>query len=440
MKILGRLFAICVLVGVIAAGVVYFNPTLRTRATVAGQVWGLNLGIIKVKDADWGYLKLRSGTYGVEALRDLERHGATDQIKMAAVAVQTEWFEKGHHFDGSFFEEARTLDHETRFSELHMPKDGKLLRQDLTPGQVIPESFWQSRRFRTSCALPPPTRESHCVLRMMDLSGDGRPEIVVETFSVGDPHDYAEPVVRLMWEVYSQHGDDWDFGIRYPFCEAAPGSTPKVLANMDMPRFNDQAADFFRGKCWAEDNMSLDPVGQGKRAAGFADKLGDIAVVYPQGGQLPASLRDALAAGKVSATAHEQVKIQLVPPSARSPGFTTDSHPFYAGYPPCFISYNAKGCTAIVADLDHDGMQDVVILDGEIRTGMEDYRIATLLMSHGGHWSVVASDPVCADDVPDIHKPSFSAKANAWLPVSFGGRILWPKDSMDKCLQHTPVM
>jgi hypothetical protein len=140
---LAAIVAVIISYGVIAN----YVPAARIAAIcVPAEALAINLGLIPLERADWGYLKLRSGKAGLDALRDLEQHGATDKIRQTSAAVQNQWLEAGHvsRFGGGHLYWEVVQEKETRYTELRMPLDGKTLGQDLMPDQVIPENFWQA--------------------------------------------------------------------------------------------------------------------------------------------------------------------------------------------------------------------------------------------------------------------------------------------------------
>ncbi|MCR6660660.1 MAG: hypothetical protein NVV72_15435 [Asticcacaulis sp.] len=97
MKWLLRGLAVIVVVIVGYGVTANYVPKARVAAIcVPAEALGINLGLIPLDRADWGYLKLRSGKAGLDALHDLEIRGTTDKIRQTSVAVQEQWFESGH--------------------------------------------------------------------------------------------------------------------------------------------------------------------------------------------------------------------------------------------------------------------------------------------------------------------------------------------------------
>ena len=427
MKILGRCLGVIAVLAVGLAAYAAFNPHFVTRAQVAGQVWGLNLGIIKVEQADWGFLKLRSGRDGVIALSDLERHGCSDRVKAVAVAVQQQWLAKGHVFTDHLLFGPRVQGQETRFSELNIPRDGKVLRQDLSAGQVIPDSFWQTQRFRIGCASPPPSMggTSACTLRVMDLNGDGHPEVVVDQRYVGLRDAYLRPAIEQGWEIYQQDGDAWYLSRKLRFCpvdQSASGDARPVLAShrTDMLWVSGHAANFYDSDCYT-DNSTDDPVGEAQRAVAMAGKLKAIKVVTP-GTVIQPSLAAALRAqailqagegGPVRGGLFDGVRLK--------------------GLPPCFVAADPKACVAVVHDFNGDGSDDVAIIDGEVGHEAKAYRVATLLTFGDGAWTVASNHTVCVGPDEDLTHAVIEIKPATWLPIRFAGRTYIPGEVTDLC-------
>ena len=412
MTLFQRVFGgfVALVIAVVVAWI--FVPPLRFGPVCAPvEAWAIDHGWVKVEDADWGYLKLRSGTYGLAALRDLERHGSTPQIQRAAVAVQL-------------------ADHDFRFAELQLPSDAKTL-----PGAAaVPADFWPDWQYRAGCLMPPHSvhEQDTCALRMIDLTGDGRPEIVAERKVTGDEGVYPKPVVRYVWQVYVRKAGAWAQGPSLHFCAAVPATEntapPQVSAKaFDRIDIDGREVNVFSATlCAKTDNTVTDPHDRFADVAGEATRMWRVPVLFPYQGYVPADFMTALHTGAIS----------LMPTADPLSRFKT--HITYAGLPPCFASHDILDCTAIVADLDHDGHDDVVIVSREPVPGLPGRHMATLFMNHQGHWQVVANRPVCMPD--NLYAAKIHVTPSGWHAAMFAGRPYLPDDGTDNCTEAPPQM
>ncbi len=424
MRTIGKALGVLIVLAIIGAGVLWLDPSLRTPAWVQAQVVGLNTGVLPVDRADWGFLKLRSGPAGLDALETLERHSPRTEVRRVAAAVDGQWYEKGHEFPCSFVcEDDGPLDHETRFSELRLPLDGMTLPRDLLPGQAIPQDFWDDQRFHLGCPMPPKkwTRSETCTLRMADLTGDGHPEIIIDSRIDGLEDIYVRSVLHQGWTVYRQDKAGWTAAAHIRFREvddaASPDAAPHVMtAPLDILWLDGHAVNFFCGRC---SGSRLPTAGAGMAAAAaMAPRLGQVPRLY--GGPVPDSLIKALAARKILPSRFDGL-------AARDASFimpTTVTNP-----PACFVSADPSACWIIVADIDHDGRDDVMVLDRKPVYENPDLRMATLMMQRGGGWQVVANRTICAGK----GEPSVAFRPSPWRPVEFDGRLYTPDDDDQTC-------
>jgi len=433
MKLSQYIFGICVTAAIAVAGVTEW----RTYIHVQAEVIGINSGLIPLKVADWGFLKLRAGRAGLDALTDLERHGARDDIRRTSVAVQQQWHEGGYTYTvgSSHLSETFTQDHETRYADLRLPLDGKTLPRNLLPGQHIPDTFWRSQQFRVGCLLRPKSDKSGridtCTLRMVDVTGDAAPEIVVE-HSVFYPKEYNVPAMRAEWTVYTPKGQAWEYARQYKFCEvpAARYHAPSVAGTaFDQLVVNGRSIDFLAQDC-NQDNVSRTPAVDIAAAATLAPRFKGVPVKWPAGGRIPDGLIDAIARRTITLSDLVDVSYQGL----------SDTRPQYAGLPPCLR--DAKGCVAIVADVDHDGRQDVILIGRAVQHDASNYRVATLLLNEVGGWRIAANRALCAE-AEDIDAAKFSLHTAKWKPASIGGHVTAPEDETipaDACAFHSIMM
>jgi len=358
MKWLLRGLAVIVVV-IVAYGVTAnYVPKARVAAIcVPSEALGINLGLIPLDRADWGYLKLRSGKAGLNALRDLEQHGATDKIRQTSAAVQMQWFEAGHvtYWGGDHLGGSNTQEKETRFNELRMPLDGKALRQDLLSGHQIPDDFWQAQRYRITCMLPPRSiAAGECVLRTAELTGSPPVEVILDTHTVGTKGEYVKSVVGHRLTVYQRIGTNWKVTVpHFRLCDedqasASDGAFHLPPQKLDMLWINDHAVNFFNTDCFSLENEVPASTTGMSRAQAMTALLTHIQLL-PSSKPIPSSLAAALA------------NRSIVLSTATEPPMQEMALVGFQGLPPCFTARNPKACMAMVADIDHDGSDDVVI-------------------------------------------------------------------------------
>lgn len=83
-------YAICGIGLMLALAIIYLTSAFFVPAVRFGPVYApvyalaIHLGLVDVKTADWGYLKLRSGETGTEALRWIERNSDLKTAQISA--------------------------------------------------------------------------------------------------------------------------------------------------------------------------------------------------------------------------------------------------------------------------------------------------------------------------------------------------------------------
>lgn len=328
--------------------------TYTTRMTDVAAWWAaiqvarLNCGLVSINDFDWQVLTDRSGSYGERALRDLQAHGATDDIRIAADYV---------------------LDrHSAPCANCNVPLDMKHfkpvaraleMKRELRPGQVLPHEFViATANTLQTCERNQPT----CVLRMQDFNGDGQDEVYTEVTRSSEGPGSPEDETRVI-NIYAKDKDGWwkyplrvllvDFDARtYPQRPFMVEPDRTDVVRIDGTDFHfDNYPDFRRPAFGPAKTMhalaaEMQPLGA---------HLDAIPVVFPQGGRLPDGLGRAMAAGQID---FARRVANPLPPGASSP-YPVAVEPARAHPSPC---RQVETCRAIVADLDHDGHDEVILL------------------------------------------------------------------------------
>jgi hypothetical protein len=352
------------------------------------------------------------------------------------VAVQDQWLEAGHvSTSGTYhLQWSQTQEKETRFSELRMPYDGKLFKRELNSGQRIPDSFWQTQRYRISCILPPKSSAAgECVLRMADLAGDSKPEIILDAHTIGTWGEYVKPAVGHRLTIYQASDTDWKMAVKvFRFCPADEGSSDGLLhtpsQKLDMLWVNGHAVNFFDTTCGLQENTVSDTVSELDRARVMAPQLSHIELL-PSSKPMPPSLAIALSERTI-----------LLPRAGEPTSVEAWSRSAFQGLPPCFTAHDPKACMAVIADIDNDDSDDVVILDHKVRDDGGTWRMATLLMMRQGRWTAVANHAVCAKEGEKLEDVPIEFKDSAWRPIEFAGRLYLPDEPSDNCGQHFAYM
>jgi hypothetical protein len=314
---------------------------------------------------------------------------------------------------------------------LDIPGDAKTL-----PGAAaVPADFWPNWQYRAGCLKPPhnvpenASEDAHeqdtCVLRMIGLSADGQPEVVAERKIAGDEEIYPKPMVRYVWQVYARKAGAWSLGPSLHSCAAESATQNTAPPQVSAAVFNrldidGREVNFFSSPlCTTTDNTVTDPHARFSDIAGEATRIWRVPVLFPYQGYVPNSFMTALHTGAISLMATPDPISNVKP------------HTTYAGLPPCFGSHDILDCTAIVADLDHDGQDDVVIVSREPVSGAPGRHIATLFMNHQGHWQVVANRLVCMPD--NLYGSKIHVTSSGWHAMMFAGEPYLPDDGSDNC-------
>jgi hypothetical protein len=409
---------------VLALAIVYlttacFVPAVRF-GLVCAPVYALaiHFELVDVKSADWGYLKLRSGDYGSWALRWIERNSAPEIARVSA-AVQNQWFEAGHDLGDRF----PTQKEETRFTDLYLPGDAKTVPQALEPGQSVPASFWRDQRFR-ACEDMVSARK--CLLRMQDMTGDGKLEIIVEKRYEGtDGELFVNPVRLVSWTIYGEKLGEWHELTGYYPCDVDKASTDgKMIASnqkLDMLWVNGHAVNFFRADCYSA-GTTMYPA-QEHIAGAKNIKVVEAYPLLPTSKPLPSSLKLALMTRQII------LQPEGWPPT-RLATEDKDYVPSVKSLPPCFTA--AGNCAFLVTDLNHDSRDDVIVFDAKVhKVRSAPYRIVSLLIETPAGWKVIDNHAVC---VTPFENMKIERKPARWRAVEFAERTILPDEETDTCV------
>jgi hypothetical protein len=136
---------------------------------------------------------------------------------------------------------------------------------------------------------------------MIDLAGDGKPQVVAERKVVGDDEGlYAKPIVRYVWQIYARKDGAWARGPSLHMCAADPAiqdtSQPQVSAKgFDHINIDGREVNFFSStRCILTDNTVTDPQDRMTDVAGEATRVWRVPVLFPYQGFIPADFMKAL--------------------------------------------------------------------------------------------------------------------------------------------------
>jgi hypothetical protein len=268
---------------------------------------------------------------------------------------------------------------------------------------------------------------------MADLTSDSQAEIIVDVQTIGKWEEYIKPAVGHKLAIFQSKGSGWESIARFRLCpneQVTAGDGQIIFSDqpLDTLWINGHAVNFFDSDCMVRENTIPSPAGNLDQARTMAPLLTHIARP-PFSKPLPAPLATALAD-----------RTLVLPWATEPPMRETGMKPAYQGLPPCFTSHNPKACMAMVADIDHDGSDDVVILDREVRKDVSTWRLATLLMVRQGRWTAVANHAACAEEGQKFEDLKVEFKPSTWRPIEFAGRLYLPDEASDNCNQHYPIL
>jgi len=371
---------------------------------VAAQVQAMNHGLLSPRDADWDFIKLRSGAYGVTALDDLRHNGASDDIRITADYVLRNYKGKDAMCDDAPC--GWKVDMKT-----FKPRAAALqLRQELSPGQQLPHDFV----VETANILP--QCRPGCVLRMQDFDGDGKDEVYIEHVRSEGP-DAPEEEGRSL-TIYHHEIDGWkpqprvflwNFDARTfpqrPFIlEAMPFDVMSV-AGVAFPFV--PAPDHFR---WGA------PSAAPLSTRGLGPVISDMRVIYPANGKLPTDVAQSLAAGPIT-----PVRLSNNPLIPQSMGNVHKTPP--AQYTRLEPVYDGLFSRLILADLDHDGLAEVIVVtDADPNNKYSPYH-AALLKRDGRGWRIAANAELCKEDVGVIDTKTITFAKSSERMIRLGGNV-----------------
>ncbi len=411
MKLFRSFLVLLVAIAACAAGaLVVAARSVDPRAwRVAIDVWALNHGLVSVQDGDWHFLKLEAGRYGPKALDDLRRHGATDEVRIAADYV-ARYYVTAHDMCGD-----TSCGQETDMHQFQRVPFGSFVQRDLLPGQMVPHDFVIDTANATGglwCGTP--EKPDGCTLRMQDFDGDGQLEVYVER----QRRDQSAMDREIY--IYARGGDGWRRTQRVAFTDRDAqtfAQRPFALepGGMDIIRIN--GGDFhFMSQPGYSFGRATDPHPPQR---GFLKVLSaalpQVSVVYPKGASLPRGLAAALSSGTVG----------FAPRAGNPPlpnPFAGNGPPAIA-YPQAPLCVRPSDCRAIVADLDHDGRDEVIVIaDPSPGADFPPFR-ATLLKNDGRTWHVVANVDLCKEIVPDLARATIVIHPSRWRSIRLGRNI-----------------
>ncbi|WP_292230818.1 DUF4153 domain-containing protein [Brevundimonas sp.] len=141
-----------------------FSPLLDpTRLSVSDQVARLERGKVKAADFDYGFLRFDSGKAGRAAL---DRLAASTDAETARLA-----------------REAKASDNRSAYSPDETRELARQVKIEPIAGQTLPPDFMAQIQSQPDLALNCRSDEA-CVLRMTDLDGDGRQDVLLANGAV----------------------------------------------------------------------------------------------------------------------------------------------------------------------------------------------------------------------------------------------------------------
>ncbi|ESQ88193.1 hypothetical protein ABAC460_16155 [Asticcacaulis sp. AC460] len=395
----------------------------------AAQVEALDRGWVSVRQVDWEHLKTGAGAYGVGQLKRLKRDG-TDEVRLtAATALKYDFADIGICGDAPCAGEVEFFDVVPRTELLQQ----KFYTPRLTQGQVLPPDFAVDTisEVQIYCGHDLKEDPSTCTLRMQDFNGDGKAEVYLEAVRPGRDRQLEDPIRSLT--IFRETERGWEELSRV-FLRDADGSVwfdrpfPLEPSPPDRVLINNVAFRFVAYPGVDTADKPADLAGQAAMMAPLGRRIAEIPVVFPKGRAMPAGLAGALASGRTGFIALTR--------NPRSEGSKGVPPVQYTRPPAC---QDAKTCRAIVADLDHDGDDDVILIGDPSPTNGFAPLDATLLQNDGSRWTVAANVCVRKEIVPDIDAAAFVIKPSEWGVIRLG-RNLYPVIGNPGCEVLEPVL
>lgn len=385
---------------------------------VAVDAWRLNHGWVSINAFDWGTLKLRSGKYGLAALEDLKRHGSTDDIRITADAVL-----RSYTGTDSMCGDA-PCGKESSFRDFNPSPQANLFRMELLPGQKLPHEFivQTANNLRESC----PIRLDDCVLRMQDFNGDGQEEVYVEAIShINEDGTSPEDEMRRVTIYTDDPEKGWDKFPRLLIVNYDAATWPQRPFKVEFPNFDTalingyafqlmgyrQYAPFSEMAGQKPSNALMKPM------AAFIDQ---VPVIYPRDGRIPAHFTEGLKRGVEFQTLSRNPLLRV---NYGSPRFSQPGRPQYSQPVVC---RTANSCRAIVADLNHDRRDDIILI--ALPSDKSASSMASLIMDEGRNWRVMSNVELCRDIIPDIDKAKIEFERTRWGLIRLGDDLYptWP--------------
>lgn len=270
---------------------------------------------------------------------------------------------------------------------------------------------------------------------MADMTGDGNSEVIVEWRYAGTyTRFYANPVYEVAWDVFGHKHSEWTLVAKYYPCEVEQALTDGKMTpsnqKLDMLWIDGHAVNFFSGKCFSSETTDA-PAKELDLAARNIEAI-ETYPLLPSSKPLPLSLKTAILSRSIvlpragGAPIRMEVEMQG---KAYKPDFKI--------LPPCFTAI--RQCKLFVTDLDHDGYDDVIAIDAEIRSGERrtQYRVTSLLMEKDGAWRLIDNHSVCVERPFDAMKVAL--KPAKWRALEFAGKRVLPEEETDSCSEaHLP--
>jgi len=407
---------------IIAAAVISLGVHTRSadpRAwSAAFEVWRLNQGWVSINAFDWGALKLRSGEYGLKALEDLKRHGSTDDIRITADAVL-----RSYVGANSMCGDA-PCGKESNFRDFKPRPQAYLFRTELLPGQKLPHEFiiQTANNLLESC----PIRFFDCVLRMQDFNGDGQEEVYVEgTAHIHEDGTGPEDEVRRITIYSNDPQKGWEKFPRLLIVNYDAAKWPQRPFKVEHSDFDSVFIDGYAFQLMGFRQYAPFTETSGQKPSNALMKpmaafIGQVPVIYPKDGRIPANLADGLKRGVEFQTLSRNPLLRV---DYGSPRLSRPGRPQYSQPVVCDA---ANLCRAIVADLNHDGRDDIILIT--LPSNKDASPVASLIMDEGKNWRLMSNVELCRNIIPDIDKAKIEFERAKWGLIRLGEDLYptWP--------------